>query len=268
MARQREKQLAYSEIQDQMLDEEGRRTKATKIVEVVAHFLGTDRLDGLTFADVGCSVGFVADAMRERGANAIGVDIDVPGLAAARERFGERILFLCADGERLPLPDESVDIIVFNHIYEHVVDPFKVMAELRRVLKPGGLMYLGLANRLGIVEPHYKLPFLSWLPYGTIADRYVRAFGRAEFYHERFLTRGGLKRLCRGLYVTEYTYAVIASPERFNARDVVPKAFDKLPPAALTALQPIMPTFIWVATKQPALPKGEPLRVPPRQFRA
>lgn len=264
MARQREKQLGYSDIQDQMLNEEGRRTKAAKIVNVVTHFLGRDRLDGLTVVDVGCSVGFVCDSMRDRGAHAIGVDIDVPGLARASERFGNKVLFLCADGERLPLPDESADVIVFNHIYEHVVDPFKVMADMRRVLKPGGMMYLGLGNKLGIVEPHYKLPFLSYLP-PSLADRYVKAFKRADFYHERFLTRAGLKRLCRGLYVTEYTYALIAEADRFNARDVVPPLVDKLPAQALVGLQPIIPTFVWVATKQPLSPKGAPLSLPPRR---
>ncbi len=264
MARQRERQLAYSELQDRMLDETGRRTKAGKIVSVVTHFLGRSDLAGLVVADVGCSLGFVCDEMRARGATAIGVDIDVPGLARARKRFGDAICFLCADGERLPLPDGSVDVVVFNHIYEHVVNPYAVLAELRRVLADDGVMYLGLGNRLGVVEPHYKLPFLSWLP-GPVADRYVRAFGRAEFYHERFFTRAGLKRLCRGLHVTEYTYSVLAEADRFQARDMVPRALDRLPHAALTALQPIVPTFIWVATKQPAAPRGPALAVPPRR---
>ena len=65
--------------------------------------------------------------------------------------------------------------MVLNHIYEHVVDPDAVLREIRRVLAPDGVVYLGLANRLGVVEPHYRLPFLSWLPHGPLADRYVRA---------------------------------------------------------------------------------------------
>jgi SAM-dependent methyltransferase len=264
--RQREKQLAYSLIQDEMLNEQGRRTKAAKIVAVTTHFLGTEDLSGLTVVDVGCSVGFVPEALREHGARAVGVDIDVPGLAAAKERFGQ-VHFLCTDGERLPFPDESVDLIVFNQIYEHVVDPYAVMAELRRILKPTGLMYLGLGNRLNVMEPHHKLPFLSYLP-APLADRYVRAFKKADHYHERFFTRPGLKRLCRGLYVHEYTWSVLAEADRFSARDMVPKAFDKVPPAALRVLQPIMPTFIWVATKTPIVPKGPALTVPPLRFRA
>ena len=55
---------------------------------------------------------------------------------------------------------------------------------MHRVLADNGVLYLGLGNRLGIIEPHYKLPFLSYLP-PSLADRYVRASGRADHYYER-----------------------------------------------------------------------------------
>src|SRR2546423_141425 len=154
MTEKRRPQLAYSEIQPAMLDEAGRRAKAGKIVAVVEHFLGVDSLKGLRLLDLGCSAGLVCDEFRGRGADVVGIDIDVPALAKARQRFGDRISFLCATGERLPLADGSVDVVVFNHVYEHVVDPVRVVAELRRVLAPEGMAYFAFANRLGIVEPH------------------------------------------------------------------------------------------------------------------
>ena len=76
------------------------------------------------------------------------------------------------------MADGSVDVCVFNHIYEHVVDPDAVMAELHRVLADERVLYLGLGNRLGVMEPHYRLPFLSYLP-RPMADRYMRVTGRA-----------------------------------------------------------------------------------------
>lgn len=72
------------------------------------------------------------------GARTTGVDIDEPGLAKARERFGERVDFRLARGEDLPFEDGSVDVVVLNHIYEHVVDPDAVVADIHRVLAPGG----------------------------------------------------------------------------------------------------------------------------------
>src|SRR6476660_8184676 len=64
----REPQLAYSELKSDMLDEDGRRKKAAKIVTVLKHFLGRDDLDGLIALDIGCSTGFIADELNRAGA--------------------------------------------------------------------------------------------------------------------------------------------------------------------------------------------------------
>ena len=258
----RGKQLAYSELQSKMLVERERRAKGAKIVSVLTHFLGRLDLAGLTVLDLGCSTGFISDELRRAGARVTGVDIDAPGLARARDRFGDDITFLCADGEALPWATGSVDAVVFNHIYEHVVDPDAVLAEIRRVLRPDGVVYLGLGNRLGIVEPHYKLPFLSWLPYG-LADRYVAATGRAPRYYERFRTRAGLRLMCRGLRIWDYTYTVLAESGRFGADDMVPAPVAAAPPALWKAVAPILPTFVWVGTPGTAVPRGAAARVPP-----
>src|SRR5918912_71809 len=114
-------QLAYSEQMAAMRDEAGRRRKAAKILAVLRHALGRDEqtgLAGLNVADIGCSQGFIADELAAAGAaHTYGIDIDVPGLAAAQSRFGRRVRFVCAAGEALPLADASVDVAVFDHIY-------------------------------------------------------------------------------------------------------------------------------------------------------
>lgn len=268
MARERAPQLAYSELAEAMLDEPARRQKAAKILSVLKHFLGRDDLSGLVVADIGCSAGYIADELARAGAAVtIGVDIDVPGLLKAQARFGQTVDFVCALGERLPFRDNSIDVLVFNHIYEHVVDPEAVLADLHRVLKPGGALYLGLANRLGVMEPHYRLPFLSYLP-GPLADRYVRAFGRAPHYHERFRTRPGLRRLLGNFSVWDYTFPVISHPEQFASGDMVGGRVSSLPPAILKAALPMIPTYIWVASKDASRPAGRALRVPPKPVRA
>lgn len=263
MTAERQKQLAYSDLQYKMLVEGERRTKANKIVSVLRHFLGRDDLAGQTVIDLGCSAGFISDELHKAGAAVTGVDIDEPGLEKARARFGQQIEFVCADGQKLPWDDASVDAVVFNHIYEHVVDPDAVMAEIRRVLRPTGVAYLGLGNRLGVLEPHHRLPFLSWLPEAA-ADRYISAAGKGDHYHERFRTRAGLRELCRGLRVWDYTYTVLAEPARFSAADLVPGPLRSAPPAVWKALTPIIPTFIWVATPGTAAPQGPVTKVAPK----
>ena len=260
----REAQLAYSEQMAAMLDEAGRRRKAAKILAVLRHVRGLDDLSGLTAADVGCSAGFIADELAgARAARTYGVDIDVPGLRAARTRFGDHVQFVCAAGQALPFPDASLDVVVFNHIYEHVVDPDAVIADVKRVLKPDGVLYLGLGNRLGVIEPHYKLPFLSYLP-PAAADRYVRAFGRADSYYERFRTRRGLQRLLAGWHVVDYTLPVLGDPAAFSGDDMVPAMVSRLPERALAATLPLVPTYVWVASPSPLRPAGPALRVAPR----
>jgi SAM-dependent methyltransferase len=260
----RPEQLAYSLQQPLMLDETSRRQKAAKIISVIGHFLGRDGLEGLTAVDVGCSAGLIAHEIHNAGARVTGVDIDLPALERARARFGpEGVAFLEYSGVTLPFPTGSVDLVVYNHVYEHTVDPDAIMAEIRRVLAPGGVVYLGLGNRFGVMEPHYRLPFLSWLP-RPAADRYIRATGRADSYYERFKTRSGLRRMCRGLDVWEYTYSVLAEPQRFAGGDMVRGPLTSVPSVVWRLATPVMPTFIWVGSKNRS-PSGPELRVAPRR---
>jgi SAM-dependent methyltransferase len=255
-------QLAYSEFQAEMLDEQGRRRKAAKILAVLQHFLGRPDLADLQVLDIGCSAGFIADEFRLAGAHVIGLDVDEPGLEKARGRFGDHVEFVRAPGDAIPLSTKSVDIVILNHIYEHVPDPHPVMAEICRVVKDEGVVYLGLGNRLGIMEPHYKLPFLSWLP-KRLAHRYVRLTGRTDNYYETFQTRWGLRRMCRNLHVWDYTYTVLAHAERFAAEDLVPRRLRGMPPAFWRVISPVLPTYIWVGTPGSREPDGPDLEVNP-----
>lgn len=259
---ERMRQLEYSNIQPEMHNEAGRRAKATKMLAVLRHFRGNDGLRGATVVDLGCSTGFVADEFGRAGARTVGVDIDVPGLAQARARFDE-VGFVCADAEGLPIPDASVDIVVFNHIYEHVVDADAVMSEIVRVLAPDGITYMGLGNKWGVVEPHYGLPFLSWLP-PRLADHYVRRTGRGRAYHERFRSERELRAMTSDLTVWDYTDSVLVEPDRFSATDVVPGPLARLPAIAWRIGRPLVPTFIWVGSKRSRGPAGPHLKSPPR----
>ncbi len=251
-------QLAYSQIQPKMHDEEQRRHKAHKILHVLHHFLGRPDLTGLSVLDIGCSTGFLANEIATDGADVVGVDIDVPGVTAATKRFGDRVRFLCSSADALPLPDSSVDVVVFNHIYEHVVDPDAVVTEIHRVLKPDGVVYLGLGNKYQLVEPHHQLPLLSWLPQAW-ADRYMRRAGRGDSYYEQHRSRRGLKTLARGFNVWDYTIPIVRHPDVFGSGDQVKGLASRLPTPAVRALMPIVPTFIWVGTKTDRSP-AEPTR--------
>ncbi|HSV39669.1 MAG TPA: class I SAM-dependent methyltransferase [Nocardioidaceae bacterium] len=262
----RKPQLAYSELQHKTHDELKRQKKARKIVAVLQHFLGREDLDGLTALDVGASTGYTATALAQAGARVMGIDIDEPGIDFARQRFGDSVMFTVADGASIPASDQSFDIVVFNHIYEHVVNADAVMAEIRRVLRPDGVAYLGFGNKYGVMEPHYRLPFLSWIP-PKAADRYVAAFKRADNYYERFRGRRQLIEMCRPLRVWDYTFSVLAEPVRLHATDVMPARLSKLPVGLFRSVRPVIPTFVWVGTPGDRRPAGESLRSHPTLIR-
>jgi SAM-dependent methyltransferase len=105
---------------------------------------------------------------------------------------------------RLPFADGAFDVVLSNHVIEHVGDEAAQrahLAELRRVLRADGVGYLAVPNRWMLVEPHFRLAFLSWLP-RALADRYVRLAGKGTHYDcrplrlpqlERMLAAGGLR---------------------------------------------------------------------------
>lgn len=235
------------------------------MIAILQHFLGITDLEGLVVLDLGSSTGFISSEFHRHGATVIGSDIDVPGLANAAARFPDEAGWLCAAGEQLPLADGSVDLVVFNHVYEHVLDPVQVVAEIRRVLRPGGVVFLGLSNRLSVIEPHVRLPFASWLP-PSWADRYVRLMGRGDRYHERLRTRIGLRKLLAGFGVWEYTYTVIAEPTAFGAADVVRGPLSVVPWWTAKLVQPFIPTYLWVGVLDDRTPAGPAVEVPPKRL--
>jgi SAM-dependent methyltransferase len=76
---------------------------------------------------------------------------------------------------------EEYDLIVLDNVYEHLASQDEALARMHRALRPGGVLYLLMPNRLWPLEVHYGLPFLSWLPLRA-ANRYLRWSGRGTDY--------------------------------------------------------------------------------------
>lgn len=108
--------------------------------------------------------------------------------------------FTRVDGVQLPFADSSFDFVISNHVIEHVGDRDQQrahLAEISRVLKPAGMAYLSVPNRWMLVEPHYGLAFLSWLPH-WLRTPYLRARGRGMFYDCEPLQLPQLESMLRG----------------------------------------------------------------------
>lgn len=121
----------------------------------------------LDVLDVGCGPGalsllFAADGHRVRG-----IDISEPLVEIARQRAraeGLAVDFRVGSADALPFEDASQDVCVAPELLEHVPDWQHCLAELARVLRPRGVLFLTTTNVLCPVQDEFRLPGYSWYP--------------------------------------------------------------------------------------------------------
>lgn len=102
---------------------------------------------GRRVLDAACGEGYGSAILAAAGAESVtGADREEDVVAHARERYG--LEFVAADVARLPFGDDAFDLVVSFETIEHVPDPEGVLAELRRVLAPGGVLVISTPNAL------------------------------------------------------------------------------------------------------------------------
>jgi SAM-dependent methyltransferase len=111
-----------------------------------------------TVLDLGCGTGEITARLAGRFPEAtfVGVDLEEQHLGRARVRcaaFGPRVRFEAGDAMALAFGDDTFDLAVCRHVLQAVPDAARVLAEMRRVLRPGGRMHL-LAEDYGMLLCH------------------------------------------------------------------------------------------------------------------
>ena len=217
--------------------------------------LGASLRSGAQLLDVGTGSGWIAQYF----ANHPDHKLRVWAVDAKDERIiREGVSFHLIEGTELPFPDQSFDVVVSNHVIEHVGDnaaQLRHLQEARRVLKPGGVVYLAVPNRWSLVEPHFRLPFLSWLP-SALASRYVRLANRGAWYDCRplgplacrnlfraaaFDWRDSAARAFVALLKLEYPSAVLAAWLASVVEYAFASVFGFLSPTQIFILEPRRP---------------------------
>ena len=230
---------------------QSREKKARTIIAVLNDFFGID-FRSFYILDVGCSTGIMANYFSDYFGEVVGVDIDASAVQYAKAHFRKDNLKLdIGDAMNIRRPNNSFDVVVCAHVYEHVPDAHRLMDEIHRVLKPGGICYFSAGNRLAVKEPHHNLPFLSVMPQ-YFAHRYMRIAGKGKFYYEKHLTYWGLKRLIRSFEQIDYTKRIILKPELFHADYMIKHGTMKSTFARLIVNYAywMCPSFIWLLRKR------------------
>lgn len=149
--------------------------------------------------DNGCGLGVYVARLREITPHVFGLEYEQERAAAATRRLGAGVIVRAAS-ERLPFPDQSFSAVLSNEVIEHVQDDRAALAEMARVLRPGGRALIFCPNRWYPVETHGvywrgryffgNIPLVNYLP-DPLRNRFAP--------HVRAYTRRGLLRLLDGL---------------------------------------------------------------------
>ncbi len=119
-----------------------------------------DGYRGRSVLEVGCGAGVDLARFARGGAAVTGVDLAQSAIDLARANFQQQGLhgrFDVADGEQLPFPDESFDLVFAHGVVQYTANPQRLVAECRRVLRPGGEAIFQVYNRVSWLNALSKL---------------------------------------------------------------------------------------------------------------
>ncbi len=141
------------------------------------------RVPGKAILDVGCGGGFLAEEFAGDGFRVTGIDPSERSVAAARKhaaQSGLDIRYEVGRGETMPFPDGSFDLVACCDVLEHVDDLEKVLREVSRLLKPGGVFFYDTVNRtwrskIAIIKIWQEWPFTRCCPRNThVWEKFIK----------------------------------------------------------------------------------------------
>jgi len=115
---------------------------------------------GKRVLDIGCGNGYVLSRFAREGAHATGIDLTKAAVDLSRRRFELMELsgqFVVGSAEELPFPTESFDAVTSMGVLHHTPDTSGAVAEVRRVLKPGGRLIVMFYHRNSAVYRRLQL---------------------------------------------------------------------------------------------------------------
>jgi len=123
--------------------------------------------NGDSVVDIGCGRGFYVNLLSQLnlGLEIFGLDLNEKYLKVARESLnGKKVFLKKGNALKLPFKSNSFDKVIASEILEHLNDDKKAIAEIYRVLKPGGIALISVPNK--------NYPFL-WDPLNCVLERFL-----------------------------------------------------------------------------------------------
>ncbi|MBU9301182.1 glycosyltransferase [Burkholderia multivorans] len=108
-----------------------------------------DVVSGKDVLDIACGEGYGSSLLAKSARSVVGVDIDPKTVAHASQRYaGEgNLRFVAGSASSIPLVDSSIDVVVSFETIEHLAEQHEMLTEIRRVLKPNGMVVISSPNK-------------------------------------------------------------------------------------------------------------------------
>lgn len=138
---------------------------------------------GKTVLDVACGSGYGTKLLAKTSKNVIGIDIDKDTIEFAKKNYGAKnIDYLVGDCTDMPLEDASFDAVVTFETIEHIKDYNKFIKEIKRVLKPDGLVIISTPNSLEFTPGNHF--HLHEFKYQELIDILKQDFNNIDSYFQ------------------------------------------------------------------------------------
>ena len=164
--------------------------------------------------DIGCGDGHFASIAYDKLPVDIGVDVMVRDLPEAAARHGVYRQVMFASGVALPFADRSFNTVISNCVIEHIPDNRAMLAEISRVLRPGGVFATTLPSE-HFGEYLLGATLLRKIGLGKLGEGYGAFFNRISNHYHVYPPEEWRRRLAAvGLQVEEHIYYFSAAAHR------------------------------------------------------
>lgn len=197
-----------------------RIVKAQKIEAVLSDFLQKN-ISGFSVLDIGTGVGEIGTYFSNKN-TVVGIDVENQLSDSSKTVEGSNFSFVKVENELLPFKDEFFDIVISNHVIEHVRDQQLHLKQVMRVLKPDGICYFATPNRIFPKEVHTKTYLLHYFPYNLfflflkLLNKYQEPVYLLSYWQQQKLFKNS------GFAYREYTKEVLDNPQKYNLDETFP----------------------------------------------
>jgi ubiquinone/menaquinone biosynthesis C-methylase UbiE len=143
---------------------------------IVRYEAAKSLVKGKVVLDIACGSGYGSHLLSNDAKKVYGVDVSSDAVEYAKKKFSNsNIEFMVGDAEKIPLPDNSVDIVITFETIEHIKDYRKFMSEIKRVLKEDGLAVISTPNDTEFSEGnHFHLHEFEHSELTTLISKYFK----------------------------------------------------------------------------------------------